>query len=61
MRDMGVVNMRSGAPTLALTGGAKQRLDAITPPGHDAVIHLTLTDEWPTALAVVVIEARPLA
>ncbi len=61
MRDMGVVNMRSGAPTLALTGGAKARLDAITPPGHEAVIHLTLTDEIPTALAVVVIEARPVA
>ncbi len=61
MRDMGVVNMRSGAPTMALTGGAKARLDAITPPGHEAVIHLTLTDELPTALAFVVIEARPLA
>ncbi len=59
MRDMGVVNLPSGAPTLRLTGGAKERLDAITPPGHEAVIHLTLTDELPTAMAIVTIEARP--
>lgn len=61
MRDMGVVNLPSGAPTLRLTGGAKERLDTITPPGHDAVIHLTLTDELPTAMAIVTIEARPKA
>jgi holo-[acyl-carrier protein] synthase len=59
MRDMGVVNLASGAPTLHLTGGAKRRLDAITPPGCEAVIHLTLTDELPTAMAIVTIEARP--
>jgi len=58
-RDMGVVNMRSGQPTMALTGGAAARLAAITPPGHAAVIHLTITDEWPLAQAFVVIEARP--
>ncbi len=56
-RDIGVVNMRSGAPTLALTGGAKARLDAITPEGHGATIHLTLTDDHPWAQAFVIIEA----
>jgi holo-[acyl-carrier protein] synthase len=61
MRDMGVVNLPSGAPTLALTGGAQQRLDALTPAGHVAVIHLTLTDDPPMAQAFVVIEARPVA
>ena len=60
MRDIGVVNMRSGAPTLQLTGGAASRLAAITPAGHEAVIHLTLTDDHPWAQAFVVIEARPL-
>jgi holo-[acyl-carrier protein] synthase len=59
MKDIGVVNARSGAPTLALTGGAKARLDAITPPGHVAVVHLTLTDDHPWAQAFVVIEAVP--
>lgn len=61
MRDMGVVNLASGAPTLALTGGAQQRLDALTPAGHVAVIHLTLTDDPPMAQAFVVIEARPVS
>ena len=61
MKDIGVVNARSGAPTLALTGGAKARLDAITPPGHVAVVHLTLTDDHPWAQAFVVIEAVPVA
>jgi holo-[acyl-carrier protein] synthase len=61
MRDMGVVNLPSGAPTMALTGGAQQRLDALTPAGHVAVIHLTLTDDPPMAQAFVVIEARPVA
>jgi holo-[acyl-carrier protein] synthase len=56
-RDMGVVNMRSGQPTMALTGGAAARLAAIVPPGHEAVIHLSLTDEVPYAQAFVVIEA----
>jgi holo-[acyl-carrier protein] synthase len=59
MKDIGVVNMRSGAPTLALTGGAAARLASLTPPGHEAVVHLTLTDDHPWAQAFVVIEARP--
>ena len=57
MRDIGVVNAPSGAPTLALTGGAKARLDAMVPDGHVARIHLTLTDDHPWAQAFVVIEA----
>ena len=60
MKDIGVVNAPSGAPTLALTGGAASRLAAITPAGHEAVIHLTLTDDHPWAQAFVVIEARKL-
>ena len=60
MKDIGVVNMPSGAPTLALTGGAAARLAALTPEGHEAVVHLTLTDDHPWAQAFVVIEARPL-
>lgn len=59
MKDIGVVNARSGAPTLALTGGAAQRLAAITPAGHEALVHLTLTDDHPWAQAFVIIEARP--
>jgi holo-[acyl-carrier protein] synthase len=59
LRDIGVVNARSGQPTLALSGGAKARLDAITPPGHGARIHLTMTDDHPWAQAFVVIEAVP--
>jgi holo-[acyl-carrier protein] synthase len=59
MRDIGVVNKSSGEPTLALTGGAKQRLDAITPHGHAARIHLTMTDDHPFAMAVVIISAIP--
>ena len=58
-RDMGVVNLKSGAPTLALTGGAAERLLAITPAGMRAVIHLSLTDEVPYAQAFVIIEALP--
>ncbi len=57
MRDIGVVNAPSGAPTLALSGGAKARLDAITPDGYDAYVHLTLTDDHPWAQAFVIIEA----
>jgi holo-[acyl-carrier protein] synthase len=57
LKDIGVVNSASGAPTLALTGGAKARLDAITPPGHVAKVHLTLTDDHPWAFAMVMIEA----
>lgn len=58
-RDMGVVNLRSGQPTMALTGHAAEHLARLTPPGHEARIHLTLSDEHPYALAVVVIEALP--
>jgi holo-[acyl-carrier protein] synthase len=60
MKDIGVVNMPGGAPTLALTGGAAARLAQLTPPGHEALVHLTLTDDHPWAQAFVVIEARPL-
>jgi holo-[acyl-carrier protein] synthase len=56
-RDMGVVNLRSGRPTLALTGGAATRLAAMTPAGMTARIHLSLTDDHPYAQAFVVIEA----
>jgi holo-[acyl-carrier protein] synthase len=59
MRDIGVVNKASGEPTLLLTGGAKERLDAMIPEGHAARIHLTMTDDHPFALAFVVIEAVP--
>jgi holo-[acyl-carrier protein] synthase len=57
-RDMGVVNLATGQPTMRLTGGAAERLAAITPPGRAAFIHLTITDEYPIAQAFVVIEAR---
>lgn len=60
MKDIGVVNMKSGAPTLALTGGAAARLSLLVPDGHEAVVHLTLTDDHPWAQAFVVIEARAL-
>jgi holo-[acyl-carrier protein] synthase len=56
-RDMGVVNMRSGQPTMALTGGALARLNEIMPPGHRPVVHLSLTDDHPYAQAFVIIEA----
>jgi holo-[acyl-carrier protein] synthase len=56
-RDLGVVNAPSGQPTMALTGGAAERLRALTPAGHRAVIHLSLTDDHPYAQAFVVIEA----
>ena len=58
-REMGVVNLRSGRPTMELTGGAAQRLADLTPPGHRAIIHLTITDDKPFAQAFVVIEALP--
>ncbi|TAL33558.1 MAG: holo-ACP synthase [Phenylobacterium sp.] len=58
-RDMGVVNMRSGQPTMQLTGGALARLQEMTPPGMKAVIHLSLTDDHPYAQAFVIIEAIP--
>jgi len=61
MKDIGVVNSLSGAPTLALTGGAKARLETMTPAGYAARIHLTLTDDHPWAQAFVIIEAiRPV-
>ncbi len=60
MKDIGVVNAASGAPTLALTGGAALRLEEMTPSGHEARIHLTLTDDHPWAQAFVIIEAIPL-
>jgi len=59
MKDIGVVNAPSGAPTLALTGGAKARLDAMLPHGMAARVHLTMTDDHPWAQAFVVIEAIP--
>lgn len=58
-RDMGVANLPTGQPTMALTGWAAGRLAALTPPGHRAVVHVTLTDDHPWAMAVVVIEAVP--
>lgn len=61
MKDIGVVNATSGAPTLALTGGAAARLAELTPAGHMVSIHLTLTDDHPWAQAFVIIEARPKA
>jgi holo-[acyl-carrier protein] synthase len=61
MRDIGVVNEPSGRPTVALTGAAAARLREITPPGHEARIDLTLTDEPPLAQAFVLISARPQA
>ena len=59
MKDIGVVNGASGAPTLVVTGGAKARLDGMIPAGHRARIHLTLTDDHPWAQAFVIIEAIP--
>jgi holo-[acyl-carrier protein] synthase len=58
-RDMGVVNLPSGKPTIALTGGAARRLAVLVPAGHRAEIHLTITDEFPLAQAYVIIEAVP--
>ena len=60
-RDMGVVNLPSGRPTLRLTGGALKQLQRITPVGYRARIDLTLTDDFPLAQAIVVISAEPLA
>lgn len=60
-KDMGVVNLPGGKPTMKLTGGAAERLAELLPPGHEAFIHLTITDEHPYAQAFVIIEARPLA
>jgi holo-[acyl-carrier protein] synthase len=60
MKDIGVINAPSGAPTLALTGGARAQLEAMIPAGHDVHIHLTLTDDHPWAQAFVIIEAIPI-
>jgi holo-[acyl-carrier protein] synthase len=60
LADMGVVNLRSGQPTIALTGGAAARLVDLTPEGMQAFIHLSMTDDHPYAQAFVVIEARPV-
>ena len=57
MKDIGVVNVPSGAPTLALTGGAAKRLAELTPAGHKTRVHLTLTDDYPWAQAFVILEA----
>lgn len=56
-RDLGVVNLASGKPTMALTGGAQQKLMEMTPDGFDAKIDLTITDDFPTAQAIVIISA----
>ena len=58
-RDMGVVNLPSGRPTMQLTGGALERLRVITPAGYQARIDVTITDEYPTAQAFVIISAEP--
>jgi holo-[acyl-carrier protein] synthase len=58
-RDMGVINLPSGRPTLRLTGGAARQLDAITPEGYEVRIDLTLTDDFPLAEAVVIISGLP--
>ena len=60
MKDIGVVNAPSGAPTLHLTGGAKARLDAMAPSGHAVEVHLTMTDDHPWAQAFVILTARKL-
>lgn len=59
-KDMGVVNLPSGKPTMRLTNGAAERLAKLLPAGHEAVIHLTITDEFPYAQAFVIIEALPV-
>ena len=60
MKDIGVVNAASGQPTLALTGGARARVDALTPAGHLIDIHLTMTDDHPWAQAFVILSLRKL-
>ena len=59
-RDMGVVNLPSGKPTMELANGASRRLAAIIPEGFESAIHLTITDDWPLAQAFVIIEAVPI-
>ena len=60
-RDMSVSNLSSGQPIMEVTGWAKTRLDEITPAGHEAILHVSLTDDHPWAQAYVVIEARPIS
>ena len=60
MKDIGVVNLPSGAPTLHLTGGAKARLDALAPAGHAVDVHLTMTDDHPWAQAFVILTTRKM-
>lgn len=60
-RDMAVSNIETGQPVMTVTGWAAERLAAMTPPAHEAIIHVTLTDDHPWAQAFVVIEARPLS
>ncbi|AWI82465.1 holo-ACP synthase [Alloyangia pacifica] len=59
-KDMAVSNLPTGQPVMQVTGWAKERLALMTPPDHEAIIHVTLTDDHPWAQAFVVIEARPL-
>lgn len=59
-RDMGVVNLPGGRPTMKLTGGAARRIAEMLPEGHRAVVHLTITDDFPLAQAFVIIEAVPV-
>ena len=59
-KDMAVTNLPTGQPVMALTGWALERLESMTPPGHEAIVHVTLTDDHPWAQAFVVIEARPV-
>ncbi|MBD9648621.1 holo-ACP synthase [Ensifer sp. ENS09] len=60
-KDMGVINLPGGKPTMNLTGGAAARLEQMLPPHHRAAIHLTITDDFPLAQAFVIIEALPVA
>ena len=60
-KDMGVVNAPGGKPTMQLTGGAARVLYSMMPAGHEPVVHLTITDDYPLAQAFVIIEARPVA
>lgn len=60
-KDMAVTNLRTGQPEMHLSGWAAERLASMTPPGHQTIVHVTLTDDYPWAQAFVVIEARPIA
>jgi holo-[acyl-carrier protein] synthase len=60
-KDMAVSNLKTGQPVMTVTGWAAERLKDITPEGHEATIHVSLTDDHPWAQAFVVIEAQPIA